>query len=594
MTRTQGILALRMEYLTEDKNQSKRQFNLQFNLIEEQDRIAAIQTAFKICTFYLSTPCMLIFWIADLISVPQHKWIFLILRCLSVPLNLVFFFETQKMKSLSALQKTGMLYFLAHGTLLTAFVYLSDEGAASSYYAGLNIAGLVAVSFFYWTRPYIILGLIFIFGPYYGMMFFIPPSSRQVGQVVLNSFFIFTTILIGLFLRAFLEQLRVQGLQRKVQLQDEIASRDIEIKRRTDESLNLQLAASIGKMSAQIAHDIRSPLAALNVFSRELSELPEEKRLILNGAIRRVGDISTALIEAHLSINKRPPAILDTTLLSGMVDSVLTEKRILYRQKIQLEIESNFNSESYGLFIKVNEIEFKRLLSNLIDNAVEALIDIKGQVRVDSRKQGDQVLLTVSDNGKGIPSSILPQLCIQGKSFGKENGLGLGLFHARNEVEKWGGTFNIESTVGQGTCISLLLPLDQAPAWFVDEIRLDGINRIFIVDDDSSIHQIWDHRFAQGDLSTHVLEVIHLTNLEELEAIALEKNELSDTLFLIDFELGNTKKSGLEMMVSLNLVKQSILVTSHFEDRTIRLECEKRGIKLLPKAMAGLVPISAS
>jgi len=97
-------------------------------------------------------------------------------------------------------------------------------------------------------------------------------------------------------------------------------------------------------------------------------------------------------------------------------------------------------TDCYGLFAAVDPIEFKRLLSNLITNAVEAL-DGAGSVVLKLRPLESEVELTIQDTGKGIPPQILSSLGRRGVSYGKAHGSGLGIYHAKNAIESWGGVY---------------------------------------------------------------------------------------------------------------------------------------------------------
>jgi len=133
-----------------------------------------------------------------------------------------------------------------------------------------------------------------------------------------------------------------------------------------------------------------------------------------------------------------------------------------------------------------------------------------------------------------------------------------------------------------------LPPLAQAPQWFVEKISIKPKMQIISLDDDVSIHQIWRERFSQHKN----IEQISFTSGEKFKTWFKSTENISHhQLFLMDLELLNQSSSGLDIIVELNIAKQSVLVTSHYDEQELRARCEKLGIKLLPKPMAGFVPI---
>ena len=159
-----------------------------------------------------------------------------------------------------------------------------------------------------------------------------------------------------------------------------------------------------------------------------------------------------------------------------------------------------------------------------------------------------------------------------------------------NEVKSWGGDVSIESTTGQGTCITLTMTrLSQLPPWFVVNINLAAINTVVIIDDDSSIHARWDQRFASQSIAI-------LSFADTKSAISFlsspECNQ-DDTLFLVDYHLGVDCDRGLDLMHRFNLEDHAILVTGEANDREIIRQCINQGIKLLDKDNIEIVPICA-
>lgn len=362
----------------------------------------------------------------------------------------------------------------------------------------------------------------------------------------------------------------------------------IEYNRVQQEKRNIEL----NKASAQIAHDIRSPLAALNVVSQSASELPEELRLIIRNAIQRINDIANNLLIRYKNRNsekKEINLIKSKELVVTVIDDIISEKRILYKDKqIDFKLEI-VGTDSYGLFVEVQLIDFKRVLSNLIDNAVHALDSDKPQVVLMLSEIANQVLITVVDNGQGIPKDLLPSIFFVKESDRKTEGHGLGLPFAKFCIESWGGQISIESEEKQGTEVKIILPKAFVPAWFAKEINFVDNMTIAILDDDISIHNVWYQRFNRL-ISQNNVKLINFYRAEELRNW-YKSSQNDKTLFLVDYELVEHLVNGINIIEQLNIVNKSLLVTSHFEDIAIRSCCEKIGLKIVPKSFAPYIPI---
>lgn len=188
--------------------------------------------------------------------------------------------------------------------------------------------------------------------------------------------------------------------------------------------------------------------------------IPENIRTTIRSQIGRIQDIANGLLTRNRveiigsgqfsnndGIAKNDDQIVPE-LLNTCIEEIISEKRVSLRPMLGIDLIANIYSEdSYGLFAKINLSELKRILSNLINNAVEALPEKRGSITIKLNGNSDGLVsIIVSDDGKGIPSEQLPKLAQEGVSYGKEksgeSGSGLGLYHARTVIEKWGGTIN--------------------------------------------------------------------------------------------------------------------------------------------------------
>ncbi len=257
-----------------------------------------------------------------------------------------------------------------------------------------------------------------------------------------------------------LEKLRVKNIEH-VQL-----ARELAVSRATSD------------LAAQVAHDIRSPLAALGASVKGLS-VPEEQRTLIDGAVGRMQGIADDLLRRYRAPGVESKAQLEPRSLAGLIEQIMAEKRIQHKDRAGLKLE--FVNSADGAKAAVDPKELQRIISNLVNNAVEAL-DRPGTVEVSLSAPNGRVVLKVADNGKGISPELLSKLGQKGETHGKDGGTGLGLYHARTSVENWGGELTIDSGPGKGTIVTLSLPAAAKPA--------AGL-RAVLLDDDPLVHMNW-------------------------------------------------------------------------------------------------------
>lgn len=344
--------------------------------------------------------------------------------------------------------------------------------------------------------------------------------------------------------------------------------------------------------AAQVSHDIRSPLAALNTVLRNLSSLPEDQRILIRNAVSRINDIANNLLiayrdeskETSTSVQKQQNA--SPELISSLLDSLISEKKVqINEQNIDLNLE--IEAKAFGLFVTIDPIQFKRMISNLLNNAIEA-IDAQGEVTVHLEKHQENVRISLKDTGKGIPADILKKIKQGGMSLDKEGGTGIGISSSLVLIKKCAGNFDMLSKPNEGTTVIIDLPIAPAPSWFQEELILQTGIILVIVDDDESIHAIWDSR-CQSLLPNITLKHFHHSKaLDEY----CKTTDLSNHQFLVDYELLGSDEVGLELIERLNLSNRAILVTSRYEEAKVRAHADKLRVKIIPKNYSPYIPIS--
>lgn len=354
----------------------------------------------------------------------------------------------------------------------------------------------------------------------------------------------------------------------------------------------LERQAAVASIATQVAHDICSPLAALTILEKELATLPENIRIMVRCAINRIRDISNNLLDNKRSLEKTTVEPQSPQLIFALLEQIITEKRTQYRVHLNIEIRDRFDLNSYGIFSIVQPTEFKRLISNLVNNAVEALSQKTGYVILGLSFNGAGVQINITDNGCGIAEDILSRLMQSGETYGKMKGLGLGLYHARKTLELWNGSLGITSKIDNGTIVTVTLPKSVAANWFVEKIIVKHAMKFVVVDDDPSIHQIWKNRIECIDTNSNRTKVFDIYSPNEFKNFMQNESlRRESVLYLIDYEFLGDSENGLDLIEKNKLESTSILVTSRFEDPLIRARCELLGVKLIPKSLSGFVPI---
>jgi len=351
--------------------------------------------------------------------------------------------------------------------------------------------------------------------------------------------------------------------------------------------------AVLGKIASQVSHDIRSPLAALEVLLPSITKLPEQERVLARLAINRIRDIAYLLLakgKENEGTGLAPMSGLSVEWLPSLIEAIVTEKRVRYQAKVDIEIESRIESSAYGAFARINAKDFQRTLSNLVDNAVEAMPG-KGRIEVSvACRAPGQVEVIVTDNGNGIPADVLEKLQtgIQ-VTHGKLDGHGLGFAVVREKTREWGADLAVQSTVGAGTEIKIILRLAEAPGWFLSTLDVTEIKRVAILDDDPSIHQVWNKRLADAGVELH-----HFSDPDGLRAWCGADGSLTaSTLFLLDYEFIGSKITGIDVAMEMAIANRAVLVTSRFDESRIQEKCESAGIKLVPKPLAAHLSIQS-
>lgn len=231
--------------------------------------------------------------------------------------------------------------------------------------------------------------------------------------------------------------------------------RDMTEKVRLQESINRQeRLASLGKLVAGVAHEIRSPLTSINGYIQFWSKghIPSPKSLnIVNREMNRISSITDQLLEFA-----RPArAVFKECDLNELIKRLTQFFADAHGGDIS--ITCRCGDRLPAAMMDPHQIE--QVLSNVLYNAFQAM-NGKGRLEIETwHDEGKNMLaVSVKDNGCGIPKEVIPNL-FEPFFTTKSKGTGLGLAIAHEIIEAHNGFIQIESELNQGTTVKLLLPL---------------------------------------------------------------------------------------------------------------------------------------
>ena len=176
------------------------------------------------------------------------------------------------------------------------------------------------------------------------------------------------------------------------------------------------------KMMRKLAHDTEALIVVIENLLDRKDTLNEEERKVGKDSISRIRLLNGAALRGTNFSTKKE--ILSSKQL---IENLVTEKRIQYRQEENLKIKMLPSSTDF--FIDIEQVNMLRAFSNIIDNSIEATDGLDLRIVEISIREKDFNFLSVEikDNGKGIPNEVLKQIQVAPFSHDKKNGNGLGL-----------------------------------------------------------------------------------------------------------------------------------------------------------------------
>ena len=373
-----------------------------------------------------------------------------------------------------------------------------------------------------------------------------------------------------------------------------------------DNAIHAMKIETMRRFCRKLLHDIRSPLSTLRMLITVLCKATLDGDFTINlvriratayRCIRRIEAMANSFLRKYRqeegSEEDLPPE--PTLLMPLVVDALLEKRSTLSMEDIKLQQEMK---GAYSLSSTVECFELVQIFSNLINNSAEAIVEkrekigdkkAEGLVRFKMTERKEHIHFAISDNGCGIPQNLLEEIFKKDKTTKKE-GSGIGLFHAREGIDSWGGKIWAESKEGQGSTMNILLPKAEAPPqWFAAQIEVPKNGILVVADDEPHLHHTMKACLEEHGLSGDIrlVEINTLSKFTEW----YEEHKEENPVILMDYLFYNEqKRTGLDA-IKENEVRNAIIVTNIYDDVFLRKECTEAGVKLIPKNIIDRIPI---
>lgn len=243
-------------------------------------------------------------------------------------------------------------------------------------------------------------------------------------------------------------------------LEDEIAKKAGELKQSQNKLIQAEKLASLGRLTSDVAHEIRNPLSAIGGFARRLNKIVAgEKEKEYAGILVTEVDRLEKILRDVLTFSRDAKFHLERHKIENVLsDTLKIYQDLCKEQSVNLMVDIGDNLPG----ILIDQDQVRQALGNLITNAIDSMPGggtLTVKAGLEELHEVTFVFLSVSDTGTGIPEEKLP-LIFEPFFSTKEtgHGTGLGLSITRKILEEHGGFIKAESNIGEGSTFSLYFP----------------------------------------------------------------------------------------------------------------------------------------
>jgi signal transduction histidine kinase len=248
----------------------------------------------------------------------------------------------------------------------------------------------------------------------------------------------------------------------------------IERTRLADDNLRNQVLATVGQVASSIVHDFKNALFVVAGHAQMMQASTQDEKnhhhlTQILGAVDRLTQLSGDVVDYSKVREPKREEVDLHEYLNELVEPLMGRAE---------ELGASIRCEGPVCKANLDRYRFARVLENLLANSLDALNErANGEVLVRWSSGKGELRIMVQDNGKGIPRKIQRRIFEPFFSHGKTKGTGLGMATVKKIIEEHGGTMEVVSEEGEGTCVTVLIPenyVRPAKEHTTDRVRVLG------------------------------------------------------------------------------------------------------------------------
>lgn len=227
---------------------------------------------------------------------------------------------------------------------------------------------------------------------------------------------------------------------------------------RTQQLLHSERLSTLGRLAAGIVHEVMTPLTIAVGWVETVSKsdnISADQRASLSTVTEQIFR-AAGIMESMRDFSRKKHPVKTATDINKLVEHCLDLLIHPIKQK-SIDISRSLTAREW---VNVDPEQISQVLLNLINNAIDAL-EAGGQLAISTKAPDNlSIAVQIRDNGSGIAPDVLERIFEPFFTTKGSSGTGLGLSICKGIIENHGGSIGVESKLGRGTTISVVLPID--------------------------------------------------------------------------------------------------------------------------------------